>query len=674
MKAKLSTLGLALSRLALVVIVVLAVAGSGRAENPAAANDGKGKLTINFESVDLPVFVKFISKATGRNFVFSDKISGEVTVVSPNPVTVEEAYAVFQAVLSVRGLTTIDDGIVTRVVPIKEAKTAGGSVIGATAGSAGFATRLISLKHVEANEAARVLSALVSKEGSLVPYPATNTLIVSETVANLDKISTVVAALDIPSHEQSIEVIQLDHAAASVLAEQITEILSIKPSHPAVKDKRGALAGAFGIVPDERTNALIVTATGHDLERIRELAKSLDSPSAPGDNRLHVYYAKHADAVVLAEVVSGILGGRRRVQAKAEGRAPSGTPAGFSDEISITADPSTNAIIVGASAHDFRTVLSVLENLDIQRPQVFVETIIVEVSLDYADALGFEFQGGGDIGKGAGIARSSLSMLNALANPTAIGGLILAATSDKTITLPNGTEIPAQAALFSALASDSNINVLSAPTLLTLDNQKAEILVGENVPFVTSQGVDLANIDNVFTTVEREDVGIKLSVTPQVGDGDTVILEIEQEVSALVDNALLDAAQVGPTTSVRSAKTTVSVANGRTAVIGGLISDSLTERDSKVPFLGDIPWLGRLFRSEASRKEKVNLIVFLTPHIIRNEGDMSTVTARRRELFSQAVERSTKDAKAQPPADSDEDQDNSRGPFPDWPGSAGDGS
>ncbi|MFQ5352174.1 MAG: type II secretion system secretin GspD, partial [Candidatus Binatia bacterium] len=614
--------------------------------------------------------------ATGKNFVFSDKISGTVTVVSPNPVTVDEAYAVFQAVLSVRGLTTIDDGIVTRVVPLKEAKTAGGALVGEAPGTAGFATRLISLEHVEAAEAARVLATLVSKEGSLVAYPATNTLIVSETVANLDKISAVVSALDIPRHEQAIEVTELDHAAASVLAEQITDILTSGPSHPQAKDKRGALpTQSFAIVPDERTNALIVSATGNELARIRELVKALDAPTAPGDDRLHVYYARHADAVILAEVVSRMISGRRRAQAKTARRTPSGTPDGFTDEVSITADPATNAIIVGASAHDYRTLRSVLESLDIQLAQVFVETIIVEVSMDYADSLGFEFQAGGDIGKGAGIARSSLSMLNALANPTAIGGLILAATSDKTIQLPDGTEIPAQAALFTALATDSNINVLSAPTLLTLDNQKAEILVGENVPFVTSQGVDLGNIDNVFTTVEREDVGIKLSVTPQVGDGDVVILEIEEEVSALVDNSLLDAAQVGPTTSVRSAKTTVSVANGRTAVIGGLISDSLTERDSKIPFLGDIPWLGRLFRSEASRKEKVNLIVFLTPHIIRNENDMAEVTSRRRKMFSRAVGEIDDDSSsAQRDGKASDDRSNATRHFPNWPGSGGDGS
>jgi general secretion pathway protein D len=303
-------------------------------------------------------------------------------------------------------------------------------------------------------------------------------------------------------------------------------------------------------------------------------------------------------------------------------------------DVTLSADPATNSVIINASMQDYQTILRLLESLDIERPQVFVEAIIAEVTVDRSRELGFEFQVGGDLGDGTGLARTALSALNpALADPTALTGLIAAAVSDKTIELPDGTEVPAQVALFRALATDNDINVLSAPTLLTLDNQEARIVVGENVPFVTSQGVDLSSVDNVFTTIERRDVGIKLTITPQVSEGDVVILEVEEEISALVENALLDEDSVGPTTTIRVAETTVSVRDGRTAVIGGLIANSVQRRASKVPILGDIPVLGRLFRTDAAGDEKVNLIVILTPHIIRNADDLDRISEERKGGF-----------------------------------------
>jgi general secretion pathway protein D len=312
-------------------------------------------------------------------------------------------------------------------------------------------------------------------------------------------------------------------------------------------------------------------------------------------------------------------------------------------------------------------------SLDIERPQVFVETIIAEVSLRKSEALGFEWQLGGSAGDGTLLARSNLAALGAAAvNPLALSGLVLAATSDKTITLPDGTEIPAQTALFTALAEDGEIEVLSAPTLLTLDNQEAEIIVGENVPFITGQGVDLSSVDNVFTTVEREDVGIKLKITPQVAEGDIIVLQVEEEVSRVINDPVLDANEVGPTTSKRAARTTVSVADGRTAVLGGLISNAVSGRASKVPLLGDIPWIGRLFRSEGVTDEKVNLILFLTPHVIRNKPDLAAITEQRTRKYQQSIDdvnempgdryRDKMDLEEKEQIDVDP-----RKSFPDWP-------
>jgi len=660
------------SRIACATLVVLAAAAGtfGLRSSPAAAQealapDDAGRFTIHFENVELPTFIKFISKVTGRKFVFSERVTGTVTVISPVPVTEKEALALFESVLSVRGMTTINDGAVTRIVPLKDALTSGGAVTSDGGEGEGFATRLLPLQHVQADQIQTVLDPLVSKEGALVAYPATNTIVVSDAAPNLERIARVVSALDIPSHEENVDVIQLHHADASTLAGQLAEILSSprdQPQRGGAKSKQQPLGSPrepLKIVPDTRTNSLIVVAGAVDARRVRALATSLDRPLEPGDQRINVYYVRYADAVQLVDVISTMLTGQRRSPLRSESRtgvrADAKTPqtaaasasasqassqqqaSAISSDVRLSADPSTNSVIIDAAQQDYRMIRSLLESLDIERPQVFVEAILAEVSMEKSKELGVEWQAGGDIGNATILARTALSALNpALADPSSLSGLIAAAVSDKTIQLPDGTEVPAQVALFRALATDSDINVLSAPTLLTLDNQEARIVVGQNVPFVTGQGVDLSSVQNVFTTIERQDIGVKLTLTPQVAEGDVVILDIAEEVSALVDNSLLDAKSVGPTTTIRSAQTTVSVQDGHTAVIGGLIANAVQRRASKVPFLGDIPGLGRLFRTDADKDEKVNLIVFLTPHVIRNSSDMQRVTDRRRKGFRES--------------------------------------
>jgi general secretion pathway protein D len=643
------------------IVLVLAFT-SIAAEVTAPAVDPNGKVKIHFEDVDLPVFVNFISKLTGRNFVFSEKITGTVTIISPEPVTVDQAYAVFQSVLNTRGLTTIDDGVVARVVPLKEARSSGGPVIGRDPGGTGYATRLIPLEYVSVDEAANALQTLVSRDGSLTPYQATNTLIASDTIVNLERIASVIKAIDTPRHEQAVEVIPLEHAESRTLAEQIVTILhedtvgrpATAPKEKGAAEASRGTAPSIRIVPDTRTNSLIVMGTAADLKRARELAKGLDNPLRPGDSRLHVYQARYADAGQLADVVGTMVGARQqrlgataapaKPGADASRAAPTGSPntnvaPGFEEAVIISADTATNSVLVNSSIQDYRTIEALFVGLDVERPQVFVECIIAEISMSKSEDLGFEWQVGGQVGDATLLSRSNLAKLGtAFANPASLSGLILAAASDKTIELPDGTEIPAQAALFAALAADQDIEILSAPTLLTLDNQKAEILVGENVPFITGQGVDISNVENVFTTVERQDVGIKLTVTPQVAEGDVVVLDIQQEVSRVIDTEILDANTVGPTTSKRSASTTVSVADGRTAVIGGLISNAVEKRESKVPLLGDIPFLGRLFRADAVKDEKVNLIIFLTPHVIRSRSDLANISVDRQKRFEESLD------------------------------------
>ncbi|MFT4570716.1 MAG: general secretion pathway protein D [Hyphomicrobiaceae bacterium] len=621
--------------------LTLAAGGSAKAQEPDVPEPG-APLTMNFDDIELATFVKFISKVTGKNFVFTSKVTGTVSIVSPTAVSPDEAYAVFQSVLASHGLTTVEDDAVTRIVPIKDARTSGGSVLTSGDRSAGFATRLIKLHHVDANAVVAAVESIVSKDGSVGAYGGSNTLIISDTSANIARVAKMVANFDVPGYEESVEVITLEWADASRLAEQIDEILSTGPPNRGRGDKDNSnLDLPIKIVPDQRTNSLIVMAPSIELRRIRTLAMTLDRSLPTDEDRIHVYYARHADAEALVAVLSGMLTGKRgkggAAASRGETRAAQGTPGGgLNDEISISSDPATNAVIINASLQDYRTMTSLLEKLDLPRAQVFIEAIIVEATVDTSKALGFDYQAGGDLGNGVGLVRANLSNLNnAFLNPGSLAGLVLAATSDRVIELPDGTEVPANVALFQALNRTSDVNVLSAPTLLTLDNAEAQITVGQNIPFITGRAADLASVENVFTTIERRDVGIKLRVKPQVTEGDIVVLEIDEEVSALVNNNLLDGAidLVGPTTTIRSAQTTVSVRDGHTVVIGGLMSNSLQANVSKVPILGDIPGIGRLFRNEADTDQKVNLIIFLTPHIVRNSEDLDNITLGRREHF-----------------------------------------
>jgi len=633
-----------MNRSALILAAACVVAVAATAPRVDAAQTGAtkkvgGKVTINFEAVQLPVFVKFISKVTGRNFVFTDTTQGVVTVVSPKPVTVDEAYTVFQSVLSVRGLTTIDDGVITRIVPIREARNQGASMPLPGRSGGGFATRLIPVKHVDVRELAQSLTPLVSKEGTLVAYHPTNTIIVSDLTLNTDRMARVVKALDTPSQGATVKVIPLAHADAKTTASQILETLNGQVKTRPGKGAQAPSGGSLRIVPDERTNSLIVTGGIVDLQHVRDLVHELDTPVRAGGERIHVYYAKHADAEDLVTVLTAIVTASRskRGSAKTEIKQAISGNLGLSENVTLSADPSTNAVIVDADPQAYNIVLGLIQDLDIERPQVFVEAILVEVSVDRSRDFGFEFQGGADIGKGVGLASTNLASLGAIttgvANPFSLSGLIISAASDRTVQLPDGTQVPANVALFRALAADSDVNVLSAPTLLTLDNQEAEIVVGQNVPFVSGRQADTTNVNSVFTTVERRDVGIRLKVTPQVSEGDTVILKVDEEVSAVVPNDLLDANVVGPTTTIRSASTTVSVADARTAVIGGLISERFTTRQSRVPFLSKIPILGALFRADSKSNGKVNLIAFLTPHVIRNSADLRRVTEESKERY-----------------------------------------
>jgi general secretion pathway protein D len=692
-------------------------------------------VTMDFQDVELPTLVKFVSDITGKNFLVDDKVKGKVTVISPTKITVDEAYRVFQSVLQVKGFTTVDTGPVVKIIPTKDVKESGMPVDAQVREpSDSFVTRLVPLRYVDASEAASVLQPLVSHDGLISAYAATNSLIIIDTTANLARLRQLIDELDVAGHERTVEVLHLHHAYATDLATTLRDAIEERASSttqggapgppvslPGVAGQArqsgvvgGKSAGrAFKILPDERSNTLVVIGSPFEIRQVKELVAKLDVPSPKGAGRVNVYYLKYADATQLVQVLGDLVGSvsttqRREVNVGRavtqgggrfgggafggtssgfgsagyggssygggglggmgrgggygglSGQRPTGTTQGsggtasagtaaieFEGGVRVTADPSTNSLVISASPQDYATLSDVISKLDIPRRQVSVEALIFEVSLDRSKQLGIEFQAGTSIlGRAVGVAQTNLGNLNTFRgvftnppNPAALGinGLLAAVVSNQTITLSDGTQIPAQVALLSALQADTDVNVLSAPTIMATDNEEAEIVVGQNVPFITSTSTNETNLSNTFNQIERRDVGITLRLTPQISEGDTVRLLLFQEVSDLVQQAQAVVNQNGPTTTVRSASTSVVVRDNETVAIGGLISDTVNANVSKVPYLGDIPVLGNFFRFDDKTKRKVNLIILLTPHIVKNADALTRVSDDERKRFREAM-------------------------------------
>jgi general secretion pathway protein D len=735
-----------LLRPALVLAIALCATGAAAqgapapapTASPAAADEAPRPLgpddlvTMDFQDVELATLVKFISEITGRNFVVDDRVKGKVSIVSPSKITVEEAYRVFQSVLQVKGFSVVDTGPVVKIVPVKDIKGAGLPIeTNHEEPGDAFVTRLVPLEFLESTQAAQVLQPLVSRDGLITAYSPTNSLIIIDSAVNIARLMQLIGDLDVPGQERTVEVIPLKHAYAGDLAPIVREAVedgsargrpAAAPGAPGVPGVATAAAtaasrgepGGMRVVPDERSNAIIIIGSPFELRQARALIARLDTPLPRGAGRVQVYSLRHADATEMVQVLADLVGTTTGVQPRQvlPGRAvtegggrfgrdgiggaaggvggfprsvisnpqagslgqatgslrgrgayggtfggPGGTggvaSAGtggpaieFESGVRITADQATNSLVISAAPQDYAILEEVIRKLDIARRQVLVEAIIFEVSLTRLKQLGIELQGAVAAGNLVAIGRTSFRNLNTInnviasGNPAGLGsinGLLGALIGKQMIELADGTEIPAQAALLSALQTTNGVNVLSAPNILTTDNEEAEIVVGQNVPFVTSRSTNETNLENTFSQIDRRDVGITLRLTPQISEGDQVRLLLFQEVSALVPTSEAQVLQLGPTTTVRSATTNVVVQDSETVAIGGLISDSLTNTDSGVPYLTNIPVIGNLFKFQDRRKEKVNLIILLTPHVVRDASAMERVTDQQKERFREAM-------------------------------------
>ena len=746
--------------LAATLLIFLSV-GSVKAAETRVPPD---QITMNFQNVDIPVLAKFISEITGKNFIIDESVRGKVTIISPSKVTPDQAYSLFQSVLQIKGFTTVLAGKVIKIVPARNVRSDAPlteSQLPADLHGDEYVTRMVKLKNVDAASLVGVVQPMVSHDGLVAAYPEDNTLIITDDAYNVQRLLQIIGSLDIQGVQANVAVIPLKLAFAGELAPEIEQIMAARsgststpqgprPGMGVVAPTASGPSGGFKVIPDERTNSLIVLAGPLQLREIKDVVAKLDIVPPNVTSRIHVYRLKNAQALEMVQVMNNLLNGGSSPSTLSPqtgrgslgrgsslgmmgggmggmgggmgggfggmggmsggyggssmggmggggyggggmmssmgggmggisggmgsgmgmmsgnssgntGSASASTSGGkgsnFTNPVNITADPATNALVVSASPQDWQTLKQIIDELDVPRVQVFVQAVIVEVSAERSRQLGVEFNAS------TGISNSTIglgtmnygNLQNALGNPLGLSGLGLGLASGSLCSVPStlaagvastGTvgaaaastiTIPCDLALLEALETDTHSNVLSAPTLLTADNEEAMIVVGQNLPFVGSASANAGLPGQIFNSVERQNVGITLDIVPQVSEGDYVKLDLYEEVSNVVGSTVNN--PLGPTTTIRSASTSVMVQNHRTAVIGGLLSSQDSASKQGIPYISDIPVIGNLFSFKQTDRQKDNLIVFLTPHVIRNRTQLRALALDERHKFIQSIGR-----------------------------------
>ncbi len=613
---------------------------------PAAFSQGRDAggseryVSIDFNDVDINVFIKFISELTGKNFIVDNRVKGKVTIISPAKISVDEAYKVFESVLEVHGFTTVDSGDVIKIVATPEARTKSIETLireESIDPEDKLVTQIIPLRYADPNEITRLFRPLISKSSVILPYQSTNTLIVTDIYSNIQRLLRILKVIDVPGVGQEIAVIPVQYGDASKLVRIMTTLFQQR--------RRGKKAPTdiTKFVADERTNTIIALASEDDTARVRELVSRLDREMPKGKEKIHVYYLENATAEELAKVLQSLSSKPKPAATQVKGKKEAPI---VSEKTNITADKATNSLIIMAEKDDYMVLEDIIKKLDIPRAMVYIECLIMEVNVTNGSSLGTEWIAMGDTtyrdseaAFGGGFSGSETGYDN-------IGGLLTAPIS----LLPPGFSLgifseplkigdltfPNLAAIVQAFKKDKNVHILSTPQILTTDNEEASITVGKNVPYLTKSG---SSTVESYNTYEYKDVGITLKITPQISKDRLIRLKIAQEVTKL-DAALTTGDR--PTTLKRTIDTTVLVHDENTIVIGGLIDDSLSSTEYKIPCLGEIPGLGYLFKSLSSSQEKTNLYVFLTPHVIQNPNEAKVIYERKKQQIDQAEDEGIK--------------------------------
>ena len=639
---------------------------------PAAASslqmdEGTDAVTLNFVNADIDGVVKAVSKITGKNFLIDPRVKGVVNIVSARPISKALVYDVFLAALRMQGFAAIEEGGIVKIVPEGDAKLQSGPMSGPQdrlrARGDQIQTRVFALKHESAAQLVPILRPLIAPNNTITAYPNNNTLVITDYANNLQRIEKIIDSIDQPSETDPI-VIPLRYASALDVAHTVNRLFAeAAPRGAAAADATQQLT----ITADTRSNSLLARSDNPSrLSRLRRLVAMLDSPTSAGGN-IHVVHLKNAEAIKIAETLRAIYQGE--AGAAAARSAPAATPgvaATLPNPIQTTpaassppplylssgsgtaqaaplapgiiqADAATNSIIITAPDAIYNNLRAAIDKLDARRAQVYVEALIAEITADKVAEFGIQWQSLSGAGRSDGATRGfggtnfggvGQNILGISASPGTAGRGLNVGVVNGRVTIPGVGEILNLGILVRALESDSNANILSTPTLLTLDNEEARIIIGQNVPFITGQYAlsGAATTPTPFQTIERRDVGLTLRIKPQISEGGTVRLQIFQEVSS-VDKTTANPA--GVTTNKRAVESTVLVDDGKIVVIGGLIQDTVTDGIEKIPLLGDIPLLGSLFQYKTRSFKKTNLMVFLRPTILRDSERADGLTSER---------------------------------------------
>jgi general secretion pathway protein D len=633
------------------------------------------RVTFQLEDADLPELVRTIGEMTGKRFIFGAKVHNiKATVYSPQKVTVAEAYQAFLSILEANGLTVVPHGRFYKIIDSPDAKM-GAPIYVAGQGGPGedrYITRMHRLRNVSAEEVANVLGHFKSKDGDIVVYGPGNLLIITDTGSNIQRMMHILEDVDIAGAGEQIWIEPIHYGMASDLAQRLDEVFDLKGGGGGggKPGEKGATQAAMGtdvhvskILPDDRSNSLVIIATERAYLRILEFIKRLDVPANIGEGEIHVVMLQHADAVELSKTLNEIITGAAAAGgAPAAKGAPGATPLEiFESKVKVSSDKATNSIVVTSSLRDFANLRTVIDKLDQPRRQVFIEAVIMDLTINRQNQLGVAFHSGG---LANGPTNDGQTLLYGGLNP--FRSILLPSPTDQTLNafalgvrgpglpgsenlLGTGFSIPEFGILINALASTNDADILSTPHILATDNIAAEINVGQNIPLQTNFG-GFGGIPGVAGgatgaagagalgalggfgfgggTAPRQDIGTKVKITPHLNDSDEVRLEVSEEISDVTGQQPIGTLGVVPFAK-RTAQTQLVVKDQQTVVIGGLMRNRVARTDTKIPLLGDIPVLGALFRSRSTTLEKSNLVLVLTPYIIREQSDLRTVFERK---------------------------------------------
>ncbi|MHB8138559.1 MAG: type II secretion system secretin GspD [Smithellaceae bacterium] len=595
---------------------------------------------LDFDNVNIEVFVKFISELTGKNFIIDEKVKGKVTIVSPKKIPLQDVYKVFLSVLEINGFATVPVGNLIKIVPSSIAREKSVETRFKRDGSEvddRMVTQVITLERSNADEVKRVLDPIIPKTSSVLSYAPANILIITDYLSNVRRMQDIIRALDVEGAGEQITYLPLLNASASEVTKSLTNVFQQRrPNAPQVR-----------IVADPRTNSIIIFASVADTSNVRKLVAMMDKDVPRGESNIQVYRLQNSIAEDLAKVLNNIVketgsagsvGGAGAVATGQKVVAPV-----VSKNVQVVPDKATNTLIIMAEREDYKVLENIIKQLDVPRPMVYIEALIMEVKANKDFKLGVEWSGVKETGSIDG---------KPLASFVGSGTGLLSSLADGIVkgSLPSGFSMgiigagikigdvlfPTIGAMVQAYKNDTDVSILSTPQLLTLDNEEAEINVGENVPYLTRQDTTTASAQYPvnYNTYDYKDVGVILNITPHINEENFVRLKISQQVTKVTSGA----DKATPTTLKRTAKTTVVVKDSETVVIGGLVGDSTDDSTNQVPFLGNIPILGWLFKAKTVTREKTNLYIFLTPHIVRTQHDASKLSEVKRGSMGEVVE------------------------------------